>query len=49
MTVLGVMFKVYGPVRLMLLWVCEVVTGAVCLSEEGDAVASRATVVLTAV
>lgn len=47
-TVLAVMFKVYGPVGL-LLWVCEVITGAVCSSGEGDAVASRATVVLTAV
>lgn len=49
MTVLGVMFKVYGPVGLLLLWVCEVITGAVCLSGEGDAVACRTTVVLTAV
>lgn len=48
-TVLGVMFKVYGPIGLLLLWVCEVVTGAVCWSGEGDAVASRTTVVLTAV
>lgn len=47
-TVLGVMFKVYGPVGLLLLWVCEVVAGAVC-SSGGDAVASQATVVLTAV